>query len=250
MHLNNLTRNVQRVLRDNSSTILTAFGVSGVLTTAYLTAKASFKASEMFRDDPRGVTVCGKFYQDPLTPKEKVELVWKLYIPAGISGALTIGCIISGTRVGMRRTAAAYSLLTVSEKAFSEYRDKVIDQVGEKKEQALRDEIAQDRVTQSSQGVIVIGSGNVLCYEMHTGRYFNSDMETLRKAQNNINAKLISEMEASLSDFYYLVGLPYTSHSSGTGWSSDKMLELSFSTVLSEDGRPCISFEYNYVKPL
>jgi hypothetical protein len=75
-------------------------------------------------------------------------------------------------------------------------------------------------------------------------------METIRKAVNTINAKMLREDEATLSDFYYLIGLPYTSYSSGTGWRSDKLLELYYSTALNDGGIPCITFEYNYVKPL
>jgi hypothetical protein len=215
-----------------------------------LAATASFKAAYVIEREQRRLDKHEKSH--PLDKKEKAKLIWQLYIPTTVSTVLTIGCIIGGARIGTKRAAAAYSLLTVSEQAFVEYKEKVVEQIGEKKEQKVRDEIAQDRVNQSSPqaGVVIVSAGQVLCYEMHTGRYFNCDMETIRKAQNTINAKLIREMEASLSDFYYLVGLPPTSYSSGTGWNSDKMLELSFSTVLSDDGRPCISFEYNYIKPL
>jgi hypothetical protein len=237
-----LLKITEKFLRDNSTTILTALGVSGTVSTAYLASKASFKASRILIEEER-------FTGRSMGKKEAVRCTWKLYIPTTLSGVLTIGCIIGGTRIGMKRTAAAYSLLTVSETAFSEYKDKVVEQIGVKKEQAVRDEIAQDRV-KANAAVIVAGTGTVLCYEMHTGRYFNCDMETLRKAENTINAKILREMEATLSDFYYLVGLPHTSYSSGIGWTSDKMMNLSFSTVMSEDSRPCIAFEYNYVKQL
>lgn len=244
MQLIDVIRRTENLMRRNSPTILTALGVSGVIGTAYLTAKASFvMANEISAHDDKFAP--GFNY----TTKEKVKAFWQLYIPAAVSGSVTIACIIGATKVGSKRTAAAYSLLTVSEKAFVEYKDKVVEQIGAKKEQALRDEIAQDRVTKNPQGLVVVGAGNILCYEMHTGRYFNSDMETIRKAQNEINAKMLRETEASLSDFYYLVGLPPTSYSDRTGWQSTKLLELSFSTVMSEDNRPCISFEYNYIEP-
>lgn len=75
-------------------------------------------------------------------------------------------------------------------------------------------------------------------------------MESLRKAENKLNSRLNREMYARLSDFYSLVGLPYTSNSEEIGWDSDKLLELRFTTVLSDDGRPCIAFDYNYTKPM
>lgn len=250
MNLSNIIRRTEKVLRANSPAILTSLGVSGTLTTAYLTARASFKAVRVIDLEQRRLDLNEKSH--PLDNKEKAQLVWKLYIPPVLSSTITVACIIGGARIGTKRTAAAYSLLTVSEQAFVEYKEKVIEQIGERKEQKVRDEIAQDRVNQTSPqaGVVIVSAGQVLCHEMHTGRYFNCDIETMRKAQNTINAQLIREMDASLSDFYYLVGLPPTSYSSSTGWNSSKMLELNFSTVLSDDGRPCLSFEYNYIKPL
>jgi hypothetical protein len=233
----------EKFLRQNSPTILTALGVAGTVSTAYLAAKASFKsAQDLEKADPK-----------PESTREKVELVWKNYIPAGLSGAATICCIIGASSVSSKRTAAAASAYTITERAFSEYREKVADQIGERKEQALRDEIAQDRLNADppkSSEVIITGSGNVLCCEMYTKRYFESDMETLRKAQNDINAKVLQDYYVQLSDFYYLIGLPVTDQSTKVGWDSDKLMELEFSAVVTEDGRPCLSFDYNYVKPL
>lgn len=248
MNFNTLINRSVKLLRDNSPTILTSLGVSGTITTAYLAAKASFKASEAVRIEQ--IRLDSYIKSHPLEMKEKAKLVWKLYIPTGVSGVLTIGCIIGGAKAGSKRTAAAYSLMAVSEKAFTEYKEKVVEQLGDKKEKAIRDEIAQDRVTKNpNQGIVVVGDGEVLCYEQHTGRYFRSDMETLRKAVNIVNAKMVRETEASLSDFYHEVGLSNTSYSDRTGWQSCRLLELSFSTTLSDDQRPCIAFEYNYIEP-
>ena len=233
MNITTLANRTEKAIRHNSPTILTSLGVSGVLTTAYLAGKASYEIGQR----NKGVDA-----------KTFIKKYWRVYIPAAISGTLTIACIITGAKIGTKRTAAAYSLLAVSERAFSEYKDKVVETIGKKKEQAVRDEIAQDRVSKNPTGTVIFGDGTVRCFDAHSGRYFNSDMETLRKAQNDINALLHREDTASLSDFYHMVGLPNTTHSSSVGWESDKMMELEFSTVLSENGIPCISFDFNYIK--
>lgn len=239
MTLQRYVNQAGKVILANSPAILSALGITGTIATAYLSHQAGVKTTnDMQKHD---------LYSRPW--KEKFQFLWKNYIPPVIAGAVTITCVITGTRAGLKKTAAAYSLLSVSEKAFDEYKEKLSEQIGPKKEKAIRDAIAQDRVN-NNQAMIVSGSGNVLCYEMHTGRYFNSDVDALKKAQNEINAQMFRENDANLNDFYYMVGLPQTSYSSGTGWTSDKLLELSFSAVMAEDGRPCIAFEYNYVKPL
>jgi hypothetical protein len=71
-------------------------------------------------------------------------------------------------------------------------------------------------------------------------------MESLRKAQNDINHKIVNDYYASLTDFYNLIGLAETAYSEEVGWNSDKLLELEFSAVMSSDNRPCISIAYNY----
>ena len=243
MNLANTIDRAEKVVRRNSPAILTGFGVSGTIVTAYLAGVASYRAA----NDPHG-------RDRELDRKETIRLVWKRYIPAGISGAVTIGCIIGATGTANRRTAAAASAYTVTERAFSEYRDKVIDQIGETKEQKVRDELAADHIASSppkNSEILVTGNGNVLCCRALTRSDISEcDMETLRRAQNDVNAKILQELYVPLSDFYYLVGLPVTTNSSEIGWNSDKLMELEFSTVLTEDGRPCLSFEYNYVKPI
>ena len=235
-----MTARAGQVLKSNSPAILTALGVSGTVTTAYLTGKASYRAARRLSEEPAW-----------LSNREKVELVWDLYVPAAVSGAVTIGCIVGATRVSSKRAAAAYSLVTLSEKAFEEYREKVVEKLGERKEQEVRDEIAQSRVNANPPGsAIVVGSGNVLCCELFTMRYFQSDMESLRKAENNINAKLNSHDYATLDDFYYMIGLGFTSDSGSIGWESDRLMSLDFTTTLSPDGKPCLAFGYNYTRPL
>ena len=235
-------------IRENTPAILTAFGATGAVGTAYLSAKAAYESYPIIQkyeayngipDSTREMYI------------QRGKLVWKLYIPAVVSGTSAVLCIVVATRVGSRRTAAITAAYTLSERALVEYREKVTEVLGENKERKLRDELAQDKVASNPPGpTIITGDGQVLCYELFTGRYFNSTMQDLQRAENKINSKLIKHDVAAVSDFYDEVGLPYTSYSDEVGWQSDKMLELEFSTVMSEDSRPCIAFGYNYTTPV
>ena len=240
MNLSKFVTSTQRRLHENSQVLLSSIAATGVLTTGYLAARAGYRTAVIFRD-----------VDDDLPAVQKAQLVWMEYLPAAASGAITVSCIFAALKVGNRKTAAAHTALAVSERLFSEYRDKVVAQIGETKEQKLRDEIAQDRVNSnppSTKEIIIACPGTVLCCEDFTGRYFTSDVESLRKAQNDINAKLIGHGYATLDDFYYLIGIPSTSSSNDIGWDSDKMMNLEFSTTLTQDARPCLVFTYNYTK--
>jgi hypothetical protein len=234
-----IINDVKRNAQEHSSVIFTGIGIGGVVMTLYLSTVATVAATRTLDSEP-----------SVLTRKEKLALVWRMYIPATVSVVATVGCIIGGTRLGTKKTATAYSLLAIGDRAFDEYRQKVVEQHGTNNEQKVRDSIASDRVLHNPPETIVLGSGTVLCFDSFSGRYFMSDMETLRRAQNIVNAKLLRDDEATLDDFYHLVGLAQTTMSSNVGWASPRLLELRFSTVLSEDGRPCISFDFNYSKPI
>lgn len=236
-----LVKQAEKFVRSNSPAILAGLGITGVVTTGYLAHQAGMR------------TAHGLSEEDPwMSNKEKVQIVWRHYIPVTITGVVTIGCIIGATRIGNRRTATLAAAYSLSERAFSEYKEKVVEKLGERKEQSIRDELAQEKVagTAPSREVVLVGGGTVLCCELHTGRYFLSDHQTIKKAVNDINFRVLNHEYATLTDFYHLIGLPATSSSSDFGWTSDKQMEISISSVFAEDTRPCLAFEYNYVKAL
>lgn len=241
-------RRVEKLVADNSPALLTAIGVTGTISTTVLAIQSTFKASDLIIEEQR--------YQDlhelghELDRRQKFELVWKCYIPPATTGAITIVCIVMANRIGHRRAAAVAAAYSISEKAFAEYREKIIQKIGEKPERAARDEIAQERVKNDPVGnkeVIITGNGDVLCYEALTGRYFRSNVESLRKAMNDLNGQILGFGYASLSDFYSLIGLDRTSISDEVGWQA--MIDLEFSTTLSDNQQPCVVITYR-VEPV
>jgi len=240
--------NTLKLVKSNSPEILTVLGAVGVLATAYLSGKGAFKAAAIIdsAEEKEGTS------DDPKERlKERAGLTWKCYIPAAIVGSATIGCITASQKASNKRTMASIASYAVLDQIFADYKEKVIEQIGVGKEQKIRDEVAQRRVTKNPPTqVLVMGSGHVLCCENFTGRYFRSDMETLRKAQNDVNSLAMKDLYVSLNEFYDLVGLPPTSNSDVMGWNFEKNMELRFSTVLGPSNEPCLVFDYNYTKVL
>lgn len=244
-------KQAEKFVQDNSPLILTSIGVAGTITTAVLTGKATIRAAELIaHENTRLELQHHDVMTEPrvLSDKEKFELIWKLYIPAVGTAGFTCAAIIGANRVGTRRAAAMASAYAITERAFSEYKEKVIEKIGEKKELHIRDEIAQDRVDANPVGrqqVIITGGGSSLCYDHHTGRYFESSVEEIKKAMNDINYKINNEFYASLSDFYDRIGLARTKTSDEVGWNSDKLMDIQFSTTMSDDQRPCIAIDFS-----
>lgn len=234
-----LAKGASRVINNNAPAILTACAVVGVATTTVFAVKATPKALGL-------IEAAEENADEPLTVPQKIRITAPCYMPALGMGAATMACIVGANTTSMKRNAAMISAYTLSETAFKEYQAKVVETLGAKKEQVVRDDIAQERVKRNppESSVVFTGNGRVLCYEMLTGRYFESTHEDLRKAENNVNKQIINDMYASQNDFYREIGLSPTKMGDELGWNTDRLLELQFSTILSEDNRPCIAIDY------
>jgi len=219
----------------------------GVVGTAYLGWRAGHQVANTCILYPEETSRRDRIVSD-------VKHHWKQHIPVVVTSVVTIGCIIMGTRVGVRRTAAMAAAYSVSERAFTEYREKVEEKFGKNKEQAVRDEVAQDNVTKTAPGpsIVLLGGGTTIFYEYFTGRYFLSDMETLRRAENEINARVLRCEYATLAEFHTLIGQPPTQGAMDMGWDKEGgLLDLETTPCFTNDAsKAAIEFRYSYLKAL
>lgn len=254
-----LTGVVQRVeqlkglLELHSTTILTGVGAGGTVATAFLTGRASFKAADLIGQE-KSIIALAAFHEGADSPPEEelskaqiAKLVWKLYLPPVAAGVTTITAIIVANRISSTKIAALAVAGGISERALQEYKEKVVEKLGEKQSQKIRDGIAQDRIDNHPPGeVIIAGSGEVLCYDMLTGRYFNSTVETIKQAENKINHEMLNTMGASLAEFQDELGLPPTPYTDSVGWSGGgDLVHVVLSTTMTPDKRPCISVDFD-----
>jgi len=245
--INELFKAGEKYVIDNSPRILSALGVTGTLTTAYLAAKGGMKAAGVIREKH----LERELYEKSVEPNsldnwDKAKLTWKFYIPAVASGAATISCIIAANSIGASRYAALAAAYKLSGKSFDEYKEKVKQTLGEKKEQGVRDDIAQETVDRNPVGsqVIMIGEGDVLFFDRPSARYFKSDMHTVKKAMNDINYRVIQDGSALQSDFFERIDLPATAPSEEVGWDHENKFNLEISSTIGDRDEPCIVIDY------
>jgi hypothetical protein len=247
MNLPDLYKRVIKLTVDNGPAVLTSVAVAGTVATAYLTGRATFKAAEILGDEAEKRILHEREELRVFPTKDKIKLVWTQYLPPAGMAVTTIGCIVFANRISAKRLAAVAAAYSLSEKRFTEYKDKIEEKLGIQKEKAARDELAQDRVTAkppTGQQIMVEGD-EVICFENWTGRYFKSDMETLKKAQNDVNYQILGDGYATMADFYDKVGLESTKMANEMGWNLEHPMDLYFGTTLTDNGRPCIVVEYN-----
>lgn len=240
MKLKEIGKKVLNWGTDNSPEILTGLTCGGVIGTAVMSGQASMKARDViFKEEACTLK--------ELTFKEKFKLTWKLYIPTTLMGLATMGCAIGSNRISSNRVAAISGLYAIAEKGLTEYQNKVIETIGEKKERAIKDEIAKDRIAAdpvSNKEVILTGNGDFLCYDVMSGRYFRSTIDKIKKVQNDMNHELLTELWISLNDVYYELGLKGTKMGEYYGWTPDDQIYFSFSTQLADGGEPCLVMDY------
>ena len=224
----------------NAPVILTTLGSVGVVATSVLTAKATINAAhELFLRE--------RMEDRSFTSKEVFKMSWRFYIPTAISAAATIACIVGTHGIHTRRTAALVSLYSFTDAAFREYKDRIVEELGASKEQRISDDLLQERIDKvpvSSAEVHISGRGEVLFYDEMSGRYFKSDVESVRKAVNDINQFVINHGPACLNDLYSNIGLASTILGDEVGWNTDRLLEMDFLGMITDEGNPCIALQY------
>lgn len=243
MNLKHVTKTIWSGMKKRSPEILTGVGIAGMVGTTIMAVRATPKAILLINEKEVELHV------EKLSVKETVKATWKCYIPAAITGITSIACLVGASSVSARRNAAIATAYTISESALREYREKVVETIGEKKERTVRDAIAKDKLDQNPVGnseVIVTEKGNTLCYDIFSGRYFKSDVERLKRAENTINRQMLDEGSVCLNDFYYEIGLDETKVGHSLGWDNRKgLISLLFSSQLASDNTPCVVIDFN-----
>lgn len=246
MSLELLLKNAQHLLKANGPAILTGLAVAGTVSTAFLAAKGGIQAHKAISAEETRLDhpIRGPY---PLDRKEKAKIAWKYFVPAAGVGAATIACVLGANHVSSKRIAALAGAYSLSETAFKEYKEQVVKTLSAKKEERIRDEVAQTQVDRNpnNQQIVFTEANDVICYESMTGRYFGTSMEKLKKAQNDFNAKLIREMYGSINEFWDLIGLKGTDIGEELGWTADELLDLAVSTTIDPTGKPCLSIAYD-----
>lgn len=242
MNLGGLVKSASAILHKNQPQILLGFAVGGVVSTAYLTVKATWAAKDVIEANE----AVGGTADDPVERfKERAKETWPLFVPPMVAGFGTVTCMVLSSRGQARRTAAAVAAYSFVEKGFSDYREKVAEQLGATKAQKAMDSVRQDTVKANPpREIIITGKGDYLCCELYTKRYFRCDVETLRKTVNEINAQINISSFALLQDFYERIGLPETSQSGLMGWENRHM-DVQISSIIADDDTPCLAFDYS-----
>lgn len=224
-------KSIVKSAKKHSPEILTGVGVAGMFVSIVLAAKVTPKALQKIHED----------HPDGCTKVEAVKSAWKFYIPVAVSATCSTACIIGATTINLKRNAALAAAYTLSESLAKEYKQSVIETIGEKKEAEVRENIAQKRVDKLSgddfASATKLGSNDTTWFlDPYSGRLFKSSMNKLEKVKNEVNNMLLNETVVSLNDLYYFIGLDCNKDGDKLGWNNDRgLLDFHYTPVLSKE---------------
>lgn len=259
-NLTTVVKSFETGIKKHSPEILTGIGVAGMVTSTVLAVKSTPKALILIEEEKRrqnhelleaakenGETEVEHI--EKLRPLDVIKTTWKCYIPAAVTGTMSILCLVGASSVSARRNAALATAYTLSETAMKDYREKVIETIGEKKEKTVKDAIAKDKIDNNpvtTNEVIITNKGDTLCYDALSGRYFKSDIDKINKAINEANRQLLLDSYISLNELYDWIELDHTKIGDYIGWNIDQgMIETMFSSHLAADGTPCVVLDFD-----
>lgn len=237
-NLQNLIKGTRTAIVKHSPEILMGIGIAGWATATVLAVRATPKALQCIEDATYEK-------EDDLTPMEIVKASWKCYIPAAVTGIVATGCLIGSCSTSLRRHAALATAYKLSETALDEYREQVIETIGEKKEKDIQDKVNLKQIEKmpvEQNNVVNTGRGNTLFLDPLSQRYFHSDLEFVRRAENNINKEILHSLynTATINDFYDELGLDHTDTGDKMGWNTDHMMDLNITPGMTPWGEPCL----------
>lgn len=243
MALKDVVNELSVKMHERSPEILTGLGIAGMAIAIPFTVTGTIKAYKLVQNEKKRRKVTA------LTKKEIVKLTWKCYVPTAVSATTGAICVIGATSISSRRNAALATAYSLSENALKTYQKKVIETIGEKKEEKIRDEIAKDELKQhpvETSGVYVTRKGTTLFYDAIRNddfSYYRGDIETHRKIKDKLNNRMYGgEMFISLNEYYSEIGLPPDPRFRDLGWCADNgPIDLKFSVQFADDGiTPCV----------
>ena len=248
-----------RVLEHNAPKILVAVGIGCGIGGAVAACKATMKLPETMQEINDAVTAAKDLPEEEVEQKKTkdkevvksyisggAKLV-KLYGPAICLGVSSVACIIGGNHIMNQRYACAVAAISSTERMFSDYRSRVVEELGADKDfqfaNGIREVTEEEPVLNKDGTPKTDKNGEVKTvkkthvevdpevnkyariFEETSTRHWDQDPDYNRSAlilkQNYFNDRLHSKRYVFLNEVYEQLGFPVTSYGQDMGWIID-----------------------------
>ena len=209
-------------IKRNMPTILSIGAAVGVVVSNILTNKASIKATLK-------VDEVEKKKHRELTFIEEVNVVAPIYAPSIVVGAATIGCIFGSNFLNKRQLVALAGAMSLLQANFKRYREEVVHEVGEEKEEEIWKAVKEPttKTISEQESKFVDTTGLIFFIDSLTDEGFYTDKSTVESAILKLNRKLTlsPNQTVTLNEFRHDLELHPTNFGNIVGWSKIDMDE-------------------------
>ena len=243
-------------LKKHSPEILVVGGVVGLVASGVMACKATTKLSAILDDSKEQIELFDKVAANPEMVNEEYTVedaekdkkivkvqtavkVAKLYAPSIAVGVVSIGAIFASNNIMRKRNVALGAAYATVDRAFKDYRNRVVDRFGEELDKELRYNLKTKEVK-----VIVEDENGKKKTVKRNIKYMDSPMPSefaviyddgcagwtkdpednkffLIQQQRYANERLKSRGYLSLNEVYELLGFPSTKAGQVVGWLYD-----------------------------
>lgn len=243
-------------LKKHSPEILVVGGVVGLVTSGVMACKATTKLSAILDDSKEQIELFDKVAANPEMVNEEYTVedaekdkkivkvqtavkVTKLYAPAVAIGVVSIGAIFASNNIMRKRNVALGAAYATVDRAFKDYRNRVVDRFGEELDKELRYNLKTKEVKETIEDE----NGKKKTVKKNI-KYMDSPMPSefaviyddgcagwtkdpednkffLIQQQRYANERLKRRGYLSLNEVYELLGFPSTKAGQVVGWLYD-----------------------------
>ena len=243
-------------LKKHSPEILVVGGVIGLVTSGVMACKATTKLSAILDDNKEQIELFDKVAANPEMVNEEYTVedaekdkkivkvqtavkVAKLYAPSIAVGVVSIGAIFASNNIMRKRNVALGAAYATVDRAFKDYRNRVVDRFGEELDKELRYNLKTKEVKETVEDE----NGKKKTVKRNI-KYMDSPMPSefaviyddgcagwtkdpednkffLIQQQRYANERLKRRGYLSLNEVYELLGFPSTKAGQVVGWLYD-----------------------------
>lgn len=212
-------RSFAKKMKRNAPKILKAAGLVGLVASPVLAVIGTIPAVRAYdkRKEELGV--------EKLPVKEVIKTTWKYYVPTVAVTSISTAAAIKGDAIQDKRTALLAAAYGAAERTFAEYKDKVVEKLGEDKAKEVDKEVMVQQLEENKPLAVrapyiqSTGYGDLLFYEPMTGTYFYSTVERVLSGVRDLSIQLMNERTADLNDLFFLWNLRETDAGGLIGWN-------------------------------
>lgn len=252
---NSITRTFHKVglkFKKHSPEILMTAGIVGTVASAVMACKATTKLNTILEESKENIDKIHNYvetegFSEKYTEedsKKDLTIVYtqtgvklaKLYAPAVILGAVSIGAIVNGHNILRKRNLALAAAYKAVDKGFKDYRGRVIERFGKELDHELKYNIkakdVKETVTNEDGTESTVNKTVNATTDRDISEYakFYDDGCTgwckdpehnlmfLRRQQDYANERLRSKGYLFLNDVYDMLGIPKTQAGQVVGW--------------------------------